>query len=243
MSAPIRQAIKAKSLELAEAIGVQIARNGIPATARLPAERELAEEHATSRVTVREGLAKLVDWGLLRIRRGSGAVVRDRRSWSFAALPLAIRGTEDPVVLQRTIRDLLSLRRALVAHGAMRASGRVRPGDLDEARAAVKRANANRPHVWEFVTADIEIIRCVLSAAELWPQLWLINDLVQSYVELIADTWPAPVVPDDYVAAHLACFEAIEAGDAERARAIISDYLERLDAGLCASLGMSREEP
>lgn len=242
MTRMLRHAAKAKSLELAEIIGVAIARSAIPATARLPPERELAEEHRTSRVTVREGLAKLVDWGLLRVRRGSGTVVRDRRSWSFAALPLAVRGTSDPLALARMIRDLLSLRRALVEHGATAACGRVRPGDLESAREAVTRADSQRPDVWEFVTADVEIMRCVLSAAGLWPQLWLINDLVQSYVELIADTWPAPIVPDDYVAAHFACFDAIEAGDAERARAILADYLIRLDSGLCASLGMPFEE-
>jgi len=242
MTVPIRQVVKAKSLELAEALGAQIARNSIPATAQLPPERELAEEHQTSRVTVREGIAKLVEWGLLQVRRGSGAVVRDRRSWSFAALPLAIRAATETATLQRLIRDLLALRRELALHGTRRACGRVGPGDLAAARAAVTLAHANRSRTREFVVADIEMMRSVLVAAELWPQLWLINDLTQSYLDLVADTWPAPTIPADYLETHFAYFDAIESGDTERALALIGDYLTRLDTGLFASLGMSWEE-
>ncbi|MEZ4222099.1 MAG: GntR family transcriptional regulator [Polyangiaceae bacterium] len=235
------QGSKPKSLELAELIGGQIARNVIAATARMSPERELAEEHRTSRVTIRESIAKLVEWGLLHVRRGSGMVVRERSAWSFAALPLAIRATTDPLELQRLMRDLLALRRALILHGTELAAGRVKPGSLAPARAAVLRADSERT-LEAFTAADLEIMRNVLVSAELWPQLWLINDMSASYLALTTDTWPLPPVPDDYVAVHMACFDAIEAGNAKLARELFSDYMRRLDANLCASLGMTLEE-
>ena len=71
---------KPKSLSLAEVLGAKIVRNAIPATAHLPTERDLAAEHRTSRVTIRESIAKLVEWGLLRVRRGSHALARALRS-------------------------------------------------------------------------------------------------------------------------------------------------------------------
>ncbi len=235
-----RQALKPKSHGLAEVIGGEIARNLIPATAQLPTERELAGEYRTSRVTIRESIAKLVEWGLLRVRRGSGMVVRERSSWSFSALPLAMRAISDPATLQRGIRDLLALRRALVLHGTELAAGRVKKGALGPARAVVARADEERS-LQGFVAADLEIMRTILTSAELWPQLWLINDMTRSYLDLVADTWPTPPVPSDYVAIHNAYFDAIEDGDATRACAVFGDYLLRLDTALCASLGMTLE--
>jgi len=238
------QGLRPKTHEdLARILGGAIARGALPVAARLPPERELAAEHHTSRVTVREALAKLVQWGLLQVRQGSGAVVRGRGSWSFSALPLSMLATSESSQLERMIRDLLSMRRSLVEHGTRRAAGRLARGDLDAARALVEGADASRSHERDFVSADLEMIRSVLVAAELWPVLWLLNDLARSYLELVSSAWPAPDVPGDYVDAHLAYFDAIEAGEADRAVAIMGDYLQRLDQSLCASLGIAWEAP
>lgn len=106
----------------------------------------------------------------------------------------------------------------------------------------VGRANEERS-LEGFVAADLEIMRNVLTSAELWPQLWLINDMTRSYLELVVDTWPVPPVPDDYLAVHHAYFDAIENGDAAEACSIFGDYLLRLDGALCASLGIPLEQP
>lgn len=52
----------------------------------IPAERDLAEEYAVSRITVRKALSALVDEGLLSRRRGAGTFVTGRVEKSFSKL-------------------------------------------------------------------------------------------------------------------------------------------------------------
>jgi DNA-binding FadR family transcriptional regulator len=209
---------------------------------RLPAERELAERFRTSRVTVREALARLVSLRLVDVRRGSGTVVRAKTEWSFAALPLVLRRLfgRSPAELARLLPDTLALRRALVLHGTTLTLGRLEAGSLDGARSAVARAWASRGDARAFTRADFEMIGEVLGAAELWPALWLLNDLAAMYFELVGGMWAALPIPSDYREAHEAYFAALEAGDVERACAHLGGYLERLDGALLAMLGTGR---
>ena len=52
----------------------------------IPPERDLAEEYAVSRITVRKALSGLVDEGLLSRRRGAGTFVTGRVEKSFSKL-------------------------------------------------------------------------------------------------------------------------------------------------------------
>lgn len=54
--------------------------------AAIPAERDLAEEYAVSRITVRKALSGLVDEGLLSRHRGAGTFVTSRVEKSFSRL-------------------------------------------------------------------------------------------------------------------------------------------------------------
>lgn len=54
--------------------------------AAIPPERDLAEEYAVSRITVRKALSGLVDEGLLSRRRGAGTFVASRVEKSFSKL-------------------------------------------------------------------------------------------------------------------------------------------------------------
>ncbi|HWU79397.1 MAG TPA: GntR family transcriptional regulator [Caulobacter sp.] len=54
--------------------------------AAIPAERDLAEEYAISRITVRRALSGLVDEGLLSRHRGAGTFVTSRVEKSFSRL-------------------------------------------------------------------------------------------------------------------------------------------------------------
>jgi GntR family transcriptional regulator len=58
----------------------------LPQDAAIPPERELAEEYAVSRITVRKALSGLVDEGLLSRRRGAGTFVASRVEKSFSKL-------------------------------------------------------------------------------------------------------------------------------------------------------------
>ncbi|WP_159711958.1 FadR/GntR family transcriptional regulator [Sphingomonas sp. AX6] len=60
---------------IAERIAATIADGRYPPGARLPSERELAEEHAVSRPTIREAMIALEIRGLVEARHGSGVYV------------------------------------------------------------------------------------------------------------------------------------------------------------------------
>lgn len=54
---------------------------------RLPGERELAAEFQVNRTSVREAIKVLEGLGLVVVRQGDGAIVRERTEASFDALP------------------------------------------------------------------------------------------------------------------------------------------------------------
>ncbi|MFC4819614.1 GntR family transcriptional regulator [Dokdonella ginsengisoli] len=73
-------------LDLRETLQRQIENGALPPGRPLPGERELAERHGVSRVTVRKAIAGLVADGLLVQRRGSGTFVGARIERAFSHL-------------------------------------------------------------------------------------------------------------------------------------------------------------
>lgn len=209
-----------------------------PAGARLPAERELAARLGVARVTVRAALRRLIEWGVVTTRQGSGAVVRPRREWTADALAPALThalASGDLASLLLLARDGLELRRSLVLDLVGRAAGRVARGALDGARAVVRAAWAKRGDARAFVPLDRELLPHVLEAAGMWPSLWLINSLAPSYLAAVGGITQHLAVPAPYEHAHLTMLDAIEAGDGPRARAVFGAYLDELDRALVAS--------
>ncbi|HEX6832312.1 MAG TPA: GntR family transcriptional regulator [Rudaea sp.] len=73
-------------LRLRQSIQHAIETGALEAGRALPSERDLAEQLALSRVTVRKAIAGLVDEGLLTQRHGAGTYVTDRIVKSFSRL-------------------------------------------------------------------------------------------------------------------------------------------------------------
>ncbi|MCA9771698.1 MAG: FadR family transcriptional regulator [Myxococcales bacterium] len=210
------------------------------AEGRLPAERELAARFGASRVTIREALQALERAGVVDVRRGSGAVVRPRREWSVQVLPAyarAILARGDPALSGTLVRELLTLRRDLIGAAVGRAAGRLRPGELDPARAAVAEAWAHRDDPGAFVRLDVDVARRLLDAAGLLVPLWLLNDALEVYIEAAeALVWMA-AVPDNYVERQEALFQALERGDREGALAAVATNLDEHDQAVLAAIG------
>ena len=61
--------------DLARKLIAELASGKFPVGSRLPAERELAQQYAVSRPTVREAVIALEVQGLVEVRIGSGAYV------------------------------------------------------------------------------------------------------------------------------------------------------------------------
>ncbi|HSO35136.1 MAG TPA: GntR family transcriptional regulator, partial [Labilithrix sp.] len=86
----------------------------LPAGARLPPERELAERYGVTRLTLRSALARLGAEHLLSVRQGSGYTVRDYlRSGGLDLVGALASLAGTPREQLAIVRDLLLVRRQL----------------------------------------------------------------------------------------------------------------------------------
>jgi DNA-binding FadR family transcriptional regulator len=207
--------------------------------ARLPAERELAAELDASRVSVRAAVRRLVDAGVIITRHGSGATVLARRHWSMRALAGVLHYglvQQDWDGLEPVVRDALDLRRSLMLDLIERAAGQLGGRRLDRTRKAVEQAWASRADAAAFARQERAVVPTVLETAGMHASLGLVNSLAEPYLAVIAAMAPRAPVPANYVAAHMAVLDALEAGDGAEARRCQSRYLDDLDRSLLKML-------
>ncbi len=211
---------------------------GFGSGARLPAERELAGRYGVSRVSVRDALQRLVDRRVITTRQGSGATVLPMHQWSARALAPVVRSRldrRDWAGLGRIVEDALALRRDLVLPLVERAASRLSPGSLDAARRALESAWRVRSDPASFVDHDRRVLPLVLEAAGMYPSLWVVNSLTDSYVEVMSAIGGAGPAPDTYLCANHAIFDALEAGEGAVATQRMAEYLDVVDAGIVSA--------
>lgn len=185
---------------------------------RLPAERQLASYLRVSRDTVREALGRLVDRGLLEVRRGrtGGAFVLDRPVDGAAVLRVLGERRSDLSVLSdfRQLIEGLIARTAAARRGPedVRAIGRA----LEEYEEAGSMAEAR--------TADARLHQLVAKAAGN-PRLGDLSHMLLG--ELSVGYGVEPFTPDIYQRAlpqHRDLVEAVRVGDPDRAFRIASEH-------------------
>ena len=91
----------------------------LPANARLPAERVLAERYDVSRNTIREAIQRLSARGLVRSRPGAGVYVTDQLRTGMSSSPWGQLVADHPAVRD----DILEFRRVLEGATAYFAAG------------------------------------------------------------------------------------------------------------------------
>ena len=84
-----------KATQVAEHLGRLLASGHWPLGTRLPAERQLAEQLAVSRPSVREALQQLISKGMLESRVGGGTYVLSSKPIGFSD-PLLTLFRENP---------------------------------------------------------------------------------------------------------------------------------------------------
>jgi GntR family transcriptional regulator, transcriptional repressor for pyruvate dehydrogenase complex len=138
---------------------------------KLPPERELAQEFAVNRTSVREAIQTLERLGLVTVRQGDGATVQPLTDASLDALPAMIfHGGRIDVAL---MADLLEVVTPLLAEMGRLAIERLEPSDLaalhrlrdrvaDPTRAREERATALR---------DVVVLLSDMSRNRVWQML------------------------------------------------------------------------
>ena len=142
----------------------------------LPPESALAEQFQVSRVTVREAVKLLEAKGLLEVRHGIGAVVRERSGWSLldtGVLAAAVRHDRS----LRILDDLVGVRIALESSLAGLAAAHATDEDRVALEALYRRLEAE-VHVPEvFIETDMAFHDRIMAASG--------NDLARSIMTTV----------------------------------------------------------
>jgi GntR family transcriptional regulator, transcriptional repressor for pyruvate dehydrogenase complex len=119
--------------QIAASIADAILDGVFPPDSTLPPERELAEQLEVNRTSLRQGLARLQQMGLIEARHGSGNVVRDPEGLTHPAVVEALVRKLGPEFLI----ELLEIRAALGPLIGRLAAQRSVPENADPLRAAL----------------------------------------------------------------------------------------------------------
>jgi DNA-binding FadR family transcriptional regulator len=202
----------------------------------LPAERGLAAELSTSRVTLRQAIATLAEWGMVEPVRGSGVRIRSREHWSIRAVAAIVSLPGAPSVARHLAADALALRRGLARQLPGLIPGPPLAGRFANAFSVAERAWEQRHAPARFVALDAAVARTVLGESDAWPSAWLWNDLTPVPVALASRLAEPLPVPGDYLARQRDLLGALERGDGRTAARTLATHLGRLDRELLRAL-------
>jgi DNA-binding FadR family transcriptional regulator len=198
----------------------------------LPTERELAERHNVSRLTLREAIGILRQKGIIEVRRGRGTFVRPTTEWS----PL------DPLVLgaqaghapghRASMENLLEARRIVEVGVAELAAVRRRPSDLQSLAAALQLMRDAGDEVDRFVGGDLDFHGALLHAARN-PVIGALFAPVRALLQ--EDRRRTSAVAADRAGAircHQAIFDAVEAAEGAAAGQAMAEHLRQTEVAL-----------
>jgi GntR family transcriptional regulator, transcriptional repressor for pyruvate dehydrogenase complex len=204
---------------IAGALAEQVLSGEIAAGERLPSERRLATGFGASRPMVREALRSLVERGLIEVRPGRGAFVRDDpgpRRFQPLDVEYRRRGT--------TARQLSETRIMLESEAAALAAVRADADDLMILETALKSLETS-PTPLDRVRDDLAFHAAIVRASHN-PVIETMFASIQALtVELMVRSAGDPEIIRQSDPFHRVAFEAIRGRDADAARAAIRAHL------------------
>lgn len=178
---------------------------------RLPPERELAAQLGVSRSSLREGLRRLSDLGIIESRHGSG---------TYRA-PLELG-------------DLFEVRRRLEPLAARRAAERRDAPDLLRLREAVAEMRAALPDAAQFGDADVRAHEAIVGASGSVPLRVLFSAIADLLRHSRTSTSIDPALRALALEEMSAIVAAIVDGDADAAEAAMHRHLQHVGAAVGA---------
>lgn len=208
--APIAQPGNLGEMVASQLLG-EIREKGLPAGTKLPTERELMGALRVGRSTVREAINGLAILGVLEIRRGQGAFVRN------PAAGLEKQSAISLALARGVTRDLFEARRLVEPFGASLAAERRTEADLNEI------AQALADHEAALLRGELGVepsVRFHLQIGEATHND-VIAGFVHSFQDPLAQRGPVLEEMDGFreweLEQHRSVFEPIKAGNAELA--------------------------
>ena len=187
---------------------------------KLPPERELAQLIGVSRATVRAGLQSLATVGVVDSRRGAGTFVADGPPL-LDVNPLSLFSALHGIPRA----ELFEARRVIEIDLAGLAAQRAQGDELAAISEEVMEMFASIDDVHRFLVHDIRFHRAVATAARnplLAAIMEMVADLFYDQRKRTVDLWQdAPEAAEQ----HRKIYQAIRAGDVERARREMNTHL------------------
>jgi len=218
---------------IARKIKGQISAHQLRPGEKLPAEREMAQQCKTSRVSVREAYRSLEELGLLTIRRGAegGAFVADvdhgplRRSLSLM------------LHLGKTTHEEITEARLLIEPPiAQLAARRARPEDLERLLDVVRRQETALDRRGDFSPFDLQFHRSVAECARNLPLKVLMDSLSDLTVEVVSGLDLSIGVQHKVCEHHRRIADAIQRHDEDAAFKLMLHHVADVQARLGRTL-------
>jgi DNA-binding FadR family transcriptional regulator len=204
---------------------------------KIPSEHELARSMGVSRVSLREGVQRLVSLGILETRHGEGTFVRELTGDIYfnPLIPLLALDPAD-------IFYVLEYRRIVERGTAALAAERATEQDLADLEAAYERMLATRDSVAEFARADLEF-HLVLAKATGNPVLIKVNNVLRSVLSISMENIVSTLGMQDGLHFHRLLIDAVRARDAVAAERHMQEHVVRTIDRLRAESGQPAGKP
>jgi len=216
--------------EIVTMIQSQILRGEIAPGAKLPTERDLAEQLDVNRSTVREALRKLESQELLDIRHGDGVYARDFTDSGSLDLIKAIIYVNDEIDA-KVLEDLLVFRRIFVPDMAAIAATERTDAELENLTRIV-----NETPELSVLERDLSLHRAIAKATHNLIYIIMLNFFNKLFCDFGYLYFDDAQNQERSSRFHQEVLAAIVSGDAQTSRAIMDEVLAYAETRIIESI-------
>jgi GntR family transcriptional repressor for pyruvate dehydrogenase complex len=223
---PMYKAVRASRLyeQIVEQIEQSIREGKLKPGEQLLAERELAQQFGVSRTAVREAVKTLSEKGLVEAYSGRGTFVTANK-------PSSMRHSLDSFLKDGDLKNygyLAELREILEPELTALAAARIEEQQLTMMREAVAAMDRNMGQPDAYIEADLDFHLALAEAAGNPLVLSLLDSIVILLREQRLGIFTVDGGPERGQSHHRIILDAIERGDAARAREAMRDHLQQV---------------
>ena len=208
---------------------------------KLPSERQLMDQFKTSRVTIREAIRTLEQFGILEIRRGTegGAFIRDPNT-KFVSNFL-----QDMFSMEKIkISNLTEARMAIEPFSVKLATERITEDSLEKVRQNIQEAREclDRKNKNDARRLDLEFHRLIAQASQN-PVIFFMVDSIMDIMENNISSIPLPIKPVERTNQyHEEIYAALRDRDVRRTEELMLRHIQEIHDALEA-LGKEDGQP
>jgi len=213
------------STQVARELGRRIVAGAFEHISLLDEETVIAERYQVSRVTVRDAVKILVSKRLVEVCRGKGTKIRPRNQWNLLDDDVLAWHLSAPPTTN-IVSQLMDIRLAFEPKAARWAAERGLNEDIAEIEASCLRMEREKGSVEDFIIADAMFHRSILRAARNEFLTAMEGVVYSALLVSIRLTNEDPRNNADSIPFHRRVYEAIAAGDGNRAETLIEELLD-----------------